>query len=42
MIGCSSYTDNEPESMVITTYTLNEDGTVTFAVYVPKEGIVIP
>lgn len=42
MIGCSSYTDNEPESMVITTYTLNEDGTVTFVVYVPKEGIVIP
>lgn len=40
MVSCS-YSENILESMVIPTYTLNEDGTVTFAVYVPKEGIVI-
>lgn len=40
MVGCS-YAENESDSMVIPTYTLNEDGTVTFAVYIPKERIVI-
>lgn len=40
MVGCS-YAENEPDSMVIPTYTLNEDGTVTFAVYIPKERVVI-
>ena len=40
MVSCS-YTENELDSMVIPTYTLNEDGTVTFAVYIPKEGIAI-
>ncbi len=36
-----SYSENRLESMMITTYTLNDDGTVTFAVYIPKDGIVI-
>lgn len=32
-----SYSDKEMDSLVIETYTLNEDGTVTFVVYIPKQ-----
>lgn len=32
-----SYSDTEMDSLVIETYTLNEDGTVTFVVYIPKQ-----
>lgn len=35
-IGCS-YSDDSLDEMIIQTYTLNEDGTVTFALYVPKK-----
>lgn len=36
---CRHLTGNvqEAEELMITTYTLNEDGTVTFAAWVPKE-----
>ncbi|MDE7311851.1 MAG: hypothetical protein K2N87_09615 [Eubacterium sp.] len=37
LFGCA-YSENRLESLVIMTYTLNEDGTVTFAAYIPKEG----
>ncbi|MDD3796301.1 MAG: hypothetical protein PHE06_10105 [Lachnospiraceae bacterium] len=33
--GCS-YSDNTLEDLTIDTYTLNEDGTVTFLLYIPK------
>jgi len=32
-----SYSDNGLKDLIIQTYTLNEDGTVTFAAYIPKE-----
>lgn len=32
-----SYSDKEMDSLVIQTFTLNEDGTVTFVVYIPKQ-----
>lgn len=34
--GCS-YSDKGMDSLVIETFTLNEDGTVTFVVYIPKQ-----
>lgn len=38
LFGCS-YAEGRLDSLVVITYTLNEDGTVTFAAYIPKEEI---
>ncbi len=33
----ASYSDDDFDNLILQTYTLNEDGTVTFAIYVPKK-----